>query len=145
MQIRKEELPDYDTVYHVVQQAFEQAEHADGNEADLVTALRKGPAFIPELSLVAEIEGEIVGHILFTKGQIADKTVLALAPLAVLPTYQGQGIGPYYQRFGYVSASSLGITAPFEVPDEYFMAKKLNPHAEKVNGVMHYAKEFGIE
>lgn len=169
MQIRKEELPDYDTVYHVVQQVFKQAEHADGNEADLVTALRKGPAFIPELSLVAEIEGKIVGHILFTKGQIADKTVLALAPLAVLPAYQGQGIGTalineghriarqlgydyvivlgaaYYQRFGYVSASSLGITAPFEVPDEYFMVKKLNPYAEKVNGVMHYAKEFGIE
>ena len=59
----------------------------------MVTALRKGPAFIPELSLVAEIEGKIVGHILFTKGQIADKTVLVLAPLAVLPTYQGQGIG----------------------------------------------------
>ena len=56
MQIRKEALPDYDTVYHVVQQAFKQAEHADGNEADLVTALRKGSAFIPELSLVAEIE-----------------------------------------------------------------------------------------
>lgn len=53
--------------------------------------------------------------------------------------------GPYYQRFGYVSASSLGIAAPFEVPDEYFMVKKLNPHAEKVSGVMHYAKEFGIE
>lgn len=169
MQIRKEALPDYDTVYHVVQQAFKQAEHADGDEADLVTALRKGPAFIPELSLVAEIEGKIVGHILFTKGQIADNTVLALAPLAVLPTYQGQGIGAalvneghriarqlgydyvivlggaYYHRFGYVSASSLGITAPFEVPDEYFMVKKLNPHAENVSGVMHYAKEFGIE
>ncbi|RBR29621.1 hypothetical protein [Enterococcus cecorum] len=53
--------------------------------------------------------------------------------------------GAYYQRFGYVSASSLGITAPFEVPDEYFMAQKLNPHAANVNGVMHYAKEFGIE
>ena len=168
MQIRKEELPDYDTVYQIIQQTFEQAEHADGNEADLVTALRKGSAFISELSLVAEIEGKIVGHILFTKGQIADNTVLALAPLAVLPTYQGQGIGAalvneghriarqlgydyvivlggtYYQRFGYVSASSLGITAPFEVPDEYFMAKKLNPHAANVSGVMHYTKEFGI-
>ena len=50
MQIRKEALPDYDTVYNVVQQAFKQAEHADGSEADLVTALRKGSAFIPELS-----------------------------------------------------------------------------------------------
>ena len=55
MQIRKETSTDYDTVYQVIQQTFEQAEHADGNEADLVTALRKGSAFIPELSLVAEL------------------------------------------------------------------------------------------
>lgn len=108
MQIRKESLPDYDTVYHVVQQAFKQAEHADGNEADLVTALRKGSAFIPELSLVAEIEGKIVGHILFTKGQIADNTVLALAPLAVLPTYQGQGIGAALVNEGHRIARQLG-------------------------------------
>lgn len=55
MYIWKEALADYDTVYQVIQQTFEQAEHADGNEADLVTALRKGSAFIPELSLVAEL------------------------------------------------------------------------------------------
>ena len=59
MKIRKETSTDYDKVYQVIQQAFEQAEHADGNEADLVTALRKGSAFIPELSLVAEIEGKL--------------------------------------------------------------------------------------
>ena len=55
MYIWKETLADYDTVYQVIQQTFEQAEHADGNEADLVTALIKGSAFIPELSLVAEL------------------------------------------------------------------------------------------
>ena len=55
MYIWKEALADYDTVYQVIQQTFEQAEHADGNESDLVTALRKGSAFIPELSLVAEL------------------------------------------------------------------------------------------
>ena len=55
MYIWKEALADYDTVYQVIQQTFEQAEQADGNEADLVTALRKGSAFIPELSLVAEL------------------------------------------------------------------------------------------
>ena len=55
MYIWKEALADYDTVYQVIQQTFEQAEQADGNEADLVTDLRKGSAFIPELSLVAEL------------------------------------------------------------------------------------------
>ena len=55
MYIWKEALADYDTVYQVIQQTFEQAEYADGNESDLVTALRKGSAFIPELSLVAEL------------------------------------------------------------------------------------------
>ena len=56
MLIRKETAADYDAVYSVVKRAFENAEHSDGNEQDLVNALRKGNAFIPELSLVAESE-----------------------------------------------------------------------------------------
>ena len=85
MHIRKEISTDYETVYSVVKRAFESAEHADGNEQDLVNALRKGDAFIPELSLVAEVDGKIVGHIMFTKATVDGKTVLALAPLSVLP------------------------------------------------------------
>ena len=49
MHIRKETATDYEIVYSVVKRAFESAEHADGNEQDLVNALRKGDAFIPEL------------------------------------------------------------------------------------------------
>lgn len=88
MLIRKETAADYDAVYSVVKRAFENAEHSDGNEQDLVNALRKGNAFIPELSLVAESEGKIVGHIMFTKATVEEKIVLALAPLSVLPEYQ---------------------------------------------------------
>lgn len=62
--IRQERPEDYDTVYHVVKEAFENAEYTDGNEQNLVAALRKSKSFIPELSLVA-VEGEkIVGLIL---------------------------------------------------------------------------------
>lgn len=93
MLIRKEEPRDYETIYYVVKDAFHSAEHADGNEQDLVNALRKGEAFIPELSLVAEIDGKIVGHIMFTKATVGENTVLALAPLSVLPEYQRKGIG----------------------------------------------------
>ena len=53
--IRQERPEDYDTVYHVVKEAFENAEYTDGNEQNLVAALRKSKSFIPELSLVAVI------------------------------------------------------------------------------------------
>ena len=54
MIIRKEKSKDYEITYSVVKAAFDSAEHSDGNEHDLVNALRKGAAFIPDLSLVAK-------------------------------------------------------------------------------------------
>ena len=70
MNIRTERPDDYEAVYSLVEQAFASAEHSDGTEQDLVAALRKGEAFVPELSLVAEIDGKIVGHILFTEAKV---------------------------------------------------------------------------
>ncbi|MCI9616465.1 MAG: N-acetyltransferase [Eubacterium sp.] len=170
MLIRKEELKDYERIYSVVKAAFDSAEHSDGNEHDLVNALRKGEAFIPELSLVAEMDGKIVGHIMFTRAKVGDDIVLALAPLSVLPEYQRKGIGmsiikeghgiaqklgyeysvvlgseKYYPRAGYVPADSLGIKPPFDVPSENFMAYKIKKDAFNICGVIKYAKEFGIE
>lgn len=101
MLIRKESPKDYERVYQVVKRAFESAEHADGNEQDLVDALRKSEAFIPELSLVAEMDQKIAGHIMFTRATVGDETVLALAPLSVLPGYQRKGIGTALIREGH--------------------------------------------
>ena len=56
-------------------------------------ALRNSDTYLPALSLVAETEGIIAGHILFTRAFVGDTAVLALAPLSVLPAYQRQGIG----------------------------------------------------
>ena len=169
MIIRKESPRDYDAIYLVVKEAFRSAEHADGNEQDLVALLREGESYIPELALVAEIQGEIVGHIMFTKAKVGESPVLALAPLSVLPGHQRKGIGTalvtqghkiarelgygysvvlgsekYYPRMGYVPADTLGILPPFEVPKENFMAYKLQENAARINGTMEYAKEFGI-
>ena len=170
MLIRKEEAKDHSSIYSVVKTAFDSAEHADGNEQDLVNALREGDSFIPELSLVAEKDGKIVGHILFTKAKIDRETVVALAPLSVLPEYQRQGVGTalikeghriaaelgytysivlgserYYPRAGYLPAQEFGIKPPFDVPSENFMACQLKDGASVPNGTLQYAKEFGIE
>ena len=120
--------------------------------------------------MVAEIDGKIVGHIIFTKLRIGNSTQLALAPLSVLPEYQKQGVGTaliheghkraralgywysvvlgnekYYSRAGYSLAKKNGILAPFGVPDENFMVCKLLESAPSVSGVVQYAKEFGID
>lgn len=169
MLIRQETFQDEKEVYELITEAFAEAEHADGKEQDLVAALRKGDAFIPELSLVAEVNKEIVGHILFTKAKINRDIVLVLAPLSVKPPYQKQGIGTaliieghkiakesgysyslvlgdtaYYTRFGYLPAEQFGIEAPKEIPAENFMAIKLQECAKTICGAVTYAKEFGI-
>jgi len=107
---------------------------------------------------------------MFTKARVGETDVLALAPLSILPEYQRKGIGTalikeghkiakdlgygysvvlgsdtYYPRVGYVPADTLGIFPPFEIPRENFMAYKINEKASTVNGVITYAKEFGIE
>lgn len=169
IQIRQEQNSDYQPVYRLVQKAFASAEHSDGNEHDLVKALRGSDAFIPQLSLVAESAGRLAGYILFTKLHIGQYTELALAPLAVLPEYQRQGVGTalieqghriarelgfyysvvlgsnrYYGRFGYRPAGQYGIQAPFEVAKENFMALPLQGTAPLRPGTAQYAKEFGI-
>ena len=105
MNIRQEQLIDYAIVYQVVKKAFENAEHSDGNEQDLVARLKNSISFIPELSLVAVEENRIVGHILFTKAFVNDVEVLALAPLSVLPEFQNRGIGLSLIKQGHRIAS----------------------------------------
>lgn len=108
MLIRQEHPKDYEEIYTVVKSAFESAGQADGNEQDLVNDLRTGNAYIPELSLVAEDHGKIVGHIMFTKAEVGETVVLALAPLSVLPEYQRKGIGQSLIREGHKIARELG-------------------------------------
>lgn len=168
MRIRQENTRDYPEVYRLIQAAFASAEHADGTEQDRVEALRKGDCFLPELSLVAQEDDRLVGHILFTKIRIGDQEELALAPLAVLPEYQQHGIGKaliaeghriarelgyhyvvvlgsadYYPKSGYQPAEQFGIQCPFDVPSENYMAIDLQGDSAPVSGIVQYAPEFG--
>ena len=169
IEIRAQRIGEEKQIYQVVQAAFASAEQRDGNEQDLVDALQKSNAFIPALSLVAVIDQKIVGYVLFTKAVVGDNEELVLAPLAVLPQFQRQGIGcaliqeghriakdlgfhysivlgsdKYYSKFGYRPASSYGICAPFAVEDQHFMAFPLQGYIVDVKGTVIYAPEFDI-
>jgi len=157
--IRKEESFDHNWVIELTEKAFETLEISDHNEGKLVDKLRKAPTFIEELSLVAEHNGQVVGHILFTPIIIdnGDQQFqsLVLAPVSVLPEFQKMGIGgqlirgghqkakelgfqsaillghpEYYPRFGYRPASTWGIKTHYELPsDDVFMAVELTEGA----------------
>lgn len=165
--IRKETPKDYDDVFSLVKDAFEKAEHTDGDEHNLLARLRQSQSFIPDLSLVAERNGKIVGQIMFTKIKVGNTTQVALAPVTVSIAEQKSGIGSklileghkiakdlgyeysilighpsYYPRFGYLPAENFGIIAPFELPEGVFMATNLQGKDTKLNGVAEFAKEF---
>lgn len=166
--IRQETESDWNEVYKVIKKAFETVEYSDHDEHNLVNRLRKSDSFVPQLSLVAERDKEIIGYILFTKINVNKETLLALAPLAVRTDFQNKGIGSrlvkeghkkaialgykgcivlgnkeYYSRFGYESAGNYHITAPFDVPEDNFMAIELSKDGLKdAHGIVVYAKEF---
>lgn len=124
-------------------------------EADLVDALRREAR--PLVSLVALEDNELVGHIAFSPATLDSDPGLRIAglgPMAVLPARQREGIGGalieaglaqcrtagfaaaivlghpgYYPRFGFAPASRFGLDCEYDVPDEVFMARELEPGA----------------
>lgn len=165
--IRTENIEDQAAVYEVNRLAFGRE-----SEARLVETLRRSDDFIPELSLVAEKDGRIVGHVLFSPITIETEggavSALGLGPVAVRPELQRQGIGSelvrrglkecrrlghgivvvighpsYYPRFGFSSARAKGLEIPSEVPDEAFMALALVPGAlDGVEGIVRFPSAF---
>jgi putative acetyltransferase len=111
--IREERVTDYATIGEVHAQAFGDR----ALEATIVALLRQRRAFDPELSLVAEIDGRVIGHVLFSPYQIRllDQTIPAvnLAPIAVDPKYQGQGIGSQLILEGHTLAAARGYLVSF--------------------------------
>ena len=166
IEIREEKQADYDSVRMVNDLAFGQPE-----EGRIVDKLRKTCQEI--ISLVAVSGEKIVGHIFFSPVVIrhndTDIFGMGLAPMAVLPEFQKQGIGSslvkeglqriketdypfiivlghehYYPRFGFERASIYGLTAQWDgVPDEAFMVLIQNKSVmDGVSGVAKYRSEF---
>jgi putative acetyltransferase len=159
--IRQERPADVPAIRDLNTRAFGQEQ-----EANIVDALRKNGA--ASLSLVATLNGRVVGHIMYSPVTVGHVTGAGLGPMAVLPEHQRQGIGTrlveagnrqlketgcpfivvlghadYYPRFGFTAASAHGITCEWDVPDGVFLVLVLDPIETKgVSGPAKYRCEF---
>lgn len=167
MEIRSEKLEDLEAVRNVNIAAFGRE-----NEANLVDSLRGSAS---TFSFVAVQSDRIVGHLFFSLVAVEGKcsrnlSILGLAPVAVLPKYQRQGIGTllirqglkecarsgfqavvvlghpdFYPRFGFIPASRKGLGCEYDVPDEAFMVLELESGAlQDCSGTVKYRSEFSL-
>lgn len=167
MLIRAEQPGDWDAVRAVNVSAFETP-----LEANLVDALRSQAK--PCVSLVAADEGAIVGHIMFSPVTLSGHPtlgIMGLAPMAVSPAHQRNGIGSalvragleqcrqlgvgavvvlghpaYYPRFGFLPSTRFGIACEYEVPEDVFMAVELRADfLHSSSGTIKYHAAFSEE
>lgn len=167
--IRLEHPLDLDQIHELHREAF-----AGPHEAELVDAIRSGPTFVPELSLVAVTDdGSVLGHVLISQIELqpheeeAERlTVLALAPVAVLPQHQGRGIGgalvaealamadareepmvavlgapAFYGRFGFTPAADHEVSSPYDDAGDAFQVRA-RPGAQIPAGALVYPAAF---
>lgn len=167
--IRPERPADYDDIARVVEAAF-----GDANVARLVERVRASEFYVPELSLVAESDGEVVGHVMFSyvtlRRERDERRVLILSPLAAAPSLPREGIGSalvregiaraearkeplimvegipaYYPRFGFERARPYGIEPPTaKIPDAAFMVLRLSNYEPSLRGTIVYSPAFDI-
>jgi len=127
--MRKETPEDYLVVEELTREAFWEFGRVEQTICDehlLVHKLRSTESFIPELSIVVEMDANVVGHIIYSKSKIVDENggeydTLTFGPLSVLPEYQGQGIGQALMKHSFEIARELGFCAViiFGHPDYY--------------------------
>jgi putative acetyltransferase len=168
--IRRETEPDVDSIRAVTAAAFA-SRRPPGQipaEARLIDELRAGPAWIPALSLVAVTPaGEVIGHVLGTRGLVGQDPVIALGPLAVRPDHQRHGVGSalvhavlgaaealgeplvallgdpaYYRRFGFELSSVHQITPPVPHWEPHFQVRVLSAYQPRLRGPFTYPEPF---
>jgi putative acetyltransferase len=169
--IRRETALDPGVIRAITAAAFARpgpSPEAEPYEARLVDELRASPAWLPALSLVTVApSGEVVGHVVCTRGQVGQAPVLALGPLTVRPDRQRQGVGSalmhavlgaadalgeplvallgdpaYYGRFGFRPSSDYQITPPSPEWGAYFQVRVLACYQPQLRGTFAFPEPF---
>lgn len=169
--VRREEAADTDVIRAVTAAAFARSGQPPGAEvpeARLVDELRAGPAWLPALSLVAvTAAGEVIGHVLGSRGHVGAEPVVALGPLSVRPDHQRRGVGSalvhtvlgasdalgeplvvllgdpaYYSRFGFRPSADYGITPLQPKWGRYLQVRALSGYRPSLRGTFAYAEPF---
>lgn len=138
-------------------------------EVRVLRGLFESKDYLPEFSVVAVLDGEVVGHVISTRGWVGGHGLLGLGPLGVTPRHQRHGIGSalvretihranaagesgiallgspgYYSRFGFVPATSLGVLPPDDAWGDYFQLLPLALWPGGVHGTFRYAEPFAL-
>jgi predicted N-acetyltransferase YhbS len=175
VRIRREGPGDAAAIHDITAAAFtfavakpDQAAREDPPEARLVAELRDSPAWLPPLSLVATTPaGEVIGHVLCTRGHVGHDPVLALGPLTVHPDSQRRGVGSalmhavlgaadalgeplvallgnpaYYCRFGFQPSTDYEITPSRPEWQPHFQVRVLTGYRPEIRGTFRYAEPF---
>ena len=114
--IRRETPADYTAVEHLTREAFWNVYRPGCLEHFVVHVLRRDPDFVPELDLVLEREGEIIGHVLYMRAKIVaddgrEIPVMTFGPISIRPDLQRQGLGKYLLDYSMERAEELGVGA----------------------------------
>jgi putative acetyltransferase len=167
MLIRRERPEDVSAIRTVTTRAFDGMPYSSGSEPRLVDALRSDCSWIPALSLVAEVESAVVGHVVCTRATVSGRPSLGLGPLSVDPAWQRLGVGSalmhavlgaadaldepvvvllgdpgYYHRFGFKLASEYRIDPPVPQWATHFQARTLWTYRTDLRGPFEYAAPF---
>lgn len=174
LRIRRSTASDVAPIRALTAAAFRSEAHsappADGTddpgEAALVVWLLEDPGAVPQLSLVAELDGRLVGHLVCSRGHVGDVPALGLGPVSVHPDHQHAGVGTalvyavlgaaqalgeplvallgdpaFYSRFGFGPASAIGVAAPDPGWGDSFQAVALGA-GPTPRGTFRYSKPF---
>ena len=165
MNICPETQADYSVIAEIHKLAFGRQE-----EADLVEKIRNSQYYVPQLTLVAQVNNSVVAHSMLSYIHLVGEEtfqVIGLAPIAVHPDFQNQGIGSalinaglnkanvlgealivvlgnsqFYSRFGFQPSVDFGIESPFPVPEDAFMVKPLINYHSNYQGKIVYPESF---
>lgn len=174
MSIRAELPGDVEAIRAVTAAAFRGVPHhappvevgGDPGEATLIGWLRDDSGWIPDLSLVAVEDDDVIGHVVCSRAHVGVRPALGLGPLSVLPQCQGTGVGTalmgavlevaeslgeplvallgepaYYSRFGFIPARTFGIQPPDDAWGDYFQVRTLRRY-DGQTGQFRYATPF---